>query len=94
MYSTVNQNQEMGKILGKIPAFEGRAIEKKGSENKIQYETDESKFMYHWFSVTNITSNKSSKIIQERKEVIINHVRQEKSAERNWREFLISQDIF
>ena len=49
MYSTVNQNQEMGKILGKIPAFEGRAIEKKGSENKIQYETDESKFMYHGF---------------------------------------------
>ena len=83
MYSTVNQNQEMGKILGKIPAFEGRVNEKKGSENKIQYETDESKFMVHWFSVTNIISKKNSKIIQERKEVIINHVCQEKSVERN-----------
>ena len=40
----------------KFPAFEGRVIEKKGSAYKIQYVTDESKFMVDWFSVTNITN--------------------------------------
>ena len=40
MYSTVNQNEDKGKILDKIPAFEGCVIEKKGSEYKIQYITN------------------------------------------------------
>ena len=44
------------KILGKIPAFAGRVIGRKGSEYKIQYKTDESKLMVDWFSVKNITS--------------------------------------
>ena len=44
------------KILDKILAFEGRVIEKKGSEYKIQCKTDENKFMADWFSVTNITN--------------------------------------
>ena len=44
------------KILGKLPASEGRVSEKKGSKYKIQYETDESKFMVDWFSVMNVTS--------------------------------------
>ena len=62
-----------GKILDKIPAFEGRVIEKEGSEYKTQCETDESKFMVDWLSVTNITNKK--KFEDDEKEVTTNHVR-------------------
>ena len=37
--------KKMEKLLDKFPAFEGRVFKKKGSEYKIQYETDERKFM-------------------------------------------------
>ena len=57
MYSTVNRNQgKRKKVLGKNLAFEGCAIGMKGSEYKMQYEADESKFMVAWFSVRNTTS--------------------------------------
>ena len=44
------------KILGKIPAFEGRIIEKRKNEYKVQYETDDHKLMVDWFPVKDITS--------------------------------------
>ena len=44
------------KILGKIPAFEGRIIEKWKDEYKVQYETDDHKLMIDWFPVKDITS--------------------------------------
>ena len=56
VFNSESKSRKGKKVLGKIPAFEGRVIEKKGSEYKIQYETDESKFMVDWFSVKNITS--------------------------------------
>ena len=56
LFNSESKSRKGKKILGKIPDFEGYVIEKKGSEYKIQYETDESKFMIDWFSVTNITS--------------------------------------
>lgn len=34
-YLTVNQNQGKGKILGEIPTFEGRVIEKKSKKEVI-----------------------------------------------------------
>ena len=33
------------KFLDKIPAFEGRIIEKRKNEYKVQYETDDPKLM-------------------------------------------------
>ena len=62
------------KIHGKIPAYEGHVIEKLDSEYKKQYETEESKFMVDWFSVTNITSKAKFEDNSRRKRVIINHV--------------------
>ena len=56
VFNSESKLRNRKKILGKIPAFEGRVIGKKGSEYKIQYEIDESKFMVDWFSVKNITS--------------------------------------
>ena len=44
------------RILGKIPAFEGRIIEKRKNEYKVQYETDDHKLMVDWFPVKDITS--------------------------------------
>ena len=56
VFSSELKSRKVKKILGKIPAFEGRVIEKKGNEYKIQYETDETKFMVDWFSIRNITN--------------------------------------
>ena len=44
-------------------------------KKKKQYETDESKFMVDWFSVRILPTKQNSKIIQDGKEVIINHAR-------------------
>ena len=74
LFNSDSKSRKEKKILGKIPAFEGRVIEKKGSEYKIQYETDENKFMVDWFSVTILPIKQNSKIIQDGKDVIINHV--------------------
>ena len=40
---------------------------------KKKYETDESKFMVDWFSVRILPIKQNLKIIQDGKEVIINH---------------------
>ena len=75
LFNSESKSRKGKKILGKIPDFEGRVIEKTGSEYKRQYETDESKFMVDWFSVTNITSKTKLEDNSRRKEVIINHIR-------------------
>ena len=67
LFNSESKSRKGKKILGKIPAFEGRVIEKKGTEYKIQYETDEGKFMFDRFSVTNITSKTKSKDNSRRK---------------------------
>ena len=94
IYSTVNQNKDKGKILYKISAFEGSVIEEKGSEDKIQYETDESKFMVDWFSLTNTTSKTKFEDNSRQKRGNYQSRSLKKSTERNWIEFLVSQDIF
>ena len=67
LFNSESKSRKGKKILGKIPAFEGRVIKKKGSEYKIQDETDEGKFMVDWFSVTNITSKTKFKDNSRRK---------------------------
>ena len=44
VFNNESKSRKGEKILGKIPAFDGRVIEEKGGEYKIQCETDKSKF--------------------------------------------------
>ena len=44
------------KILNELPAFEGRILEVKGNNFKVQYETDCGEQLTNWFSVCNIVS--------------------------------------
>ena len=56
IFNAESKSRKGKKILGKIPAFEGRIIEKRKNEYKVQYETDDHKLMVGWFSVKDITS--------------------------------------
>ena len=63
VFNSESKSRKGKKIL--FPVFEGHVIDMKGSEYKIQYETDESKFMVDWFSIVNNTRKENSKIIQQ-----------------------------
>ena len=56
IFNAESKSRKGKKILGKIPAFEGRIIEKRKNEYKVQYETDDHKLMVDWFPVKAITS--------------------------------------
>ena len=56
IFNAESKSRKGKKILGKIPAFEGRIIEKRKNEYKVQYETDDHKLMVDWFPVKDITS--------------------------------------
>ena len=56
IFNAESKSRKGKKILGKIPAFEGRIIEKRKNEYKVQYETDDHKLMVDWFTVKDITS--------------------------------------
>ena len=56
VFNAESKSRKGKKILGKIPAFEGRIIEKRKNEYKVQYETDDHKLMVDWFPVKDITS--------------------------------------
>ena len=45
IFNAESKSRKGKKILGKIPAFEGRIIEKRKNEYKVQYETDDHKLM-------------------------------------------------
>ena len=55
IFNAESQSRKGKKILGKIPPFEGRIIEKRKNEYKVQYETDDHKLMVDWFPVKDIT---------------------------------------
>ena len=48
IFNVESKSRKGKKILGKIPAFEGRIIEKRKNEYKVQYETDDHKLMVDW----------------------------------------------
>ena len=56
IFNAESKSRKGKKILGKIPPFEGRIIEKRKNEYKVQYETDDHKLMVDWFPVKDITS--------------------------------------
>ena len=56
IFNAESKSRKGKKILGNIPAFEGRIIEKRKNEYKVQYETDDHKLMVDWFPVKDITS--------------------------------------
>ena len=60
-------------IAFSIPGAPNITKNKLVKKKKKQYETDESKFMVDWFSVRMLPIKQNSKIIQDGKEVIINH---------------------
>ena len=45
IFNAESKSRKGKKILGKIPAFEGRIIEKRKNEYKVQYETDDHKWL-------------------------------------------------
>lgn len=56
VFNTDSKTRRGKKILGKIPTFEGRVIEKKDKEYKVQYETNDKQQLVDWFPVSHITS--------------------------------------
>ena len=56
IFNAESKSRKRKKILGKIPAFEGRIVEKRKNEYKVQYQTDDHKLMVDWFPVKDITS--------------------------------------
>ena len=64
IFNAESKSRKGKKILGKIPAFEGRIIEKRKNEYKVQYETDDHKLMVDWFPVKDITTKQNTKEIK------------------------------
>ena len=50
IFNAESKSRKGRKILGKIPAFEGRIIENRKNEYNVQYETDDHKLMVDLFS--------------------------------------------
>ena len=56
IFNSESKSRKGRKLLGKIPAFEDRIIEKRKNEYNGQYEMHDHKLMVDWFPVKDITS--------------------------------------
>ena len=54
IFNAESKSRKEKKLLGKIPAFQGRIIEKRKNEYKVQYETVDHKLMVDQFPVINV----------------------------------------